>query len=112
MKGACISYLALALALFSGCSRDRESRAARMTGGSPEVGKEEIAHHGCGGCHSIPGIRAAHALVGPPLDHMASRSYVAGMLPNTSENMRVWLMHPQQVKPGNAMPELGVGEAE
>jgi cytochrome c len=107
-------FLAFALtsmpALF-GCSEDRATKAAMATGGDPERGKIAIRRHGCGSCHSIPGVPGAHALVGPPLDHMASRAYVAGMLPNSSDNMRVWIMHPQKVKPGNAMPDVGLSEA-
>jgi cytochrome c1 len=43
---------------------------------------------------------------------MASRSYVAGMLPNSPDNLRRWIMHPQEVKPKNAMPDVGVSEEE
>jgi cytochrome c1 len=57
----------------------------------------------------VPG---ATALVGPPLDHMARRAYVAGTLPNNPDNMRAWLMHPQQLKPNNAMPDVGLSETD
>jgi cytochrome c2 len=50
-------------------------------------------------------------MVGPPLEHIAGRSYLAGMLPNTPDNMVTWLRHPQQVVPGNAMPDLGLSDA-
>jgi cytochrome c1 len=43
---------------------------------------------------------------------MASRAYVAGMLPNTPDNMREWIMHPQRIKPKNAMPEVGLSESD
>jgi cytochrome c1 len=33
---------------------------------------------------------------------------VAGTLPNNPDNMREWIMHPQQVKPKNAMPDVGL----
>ena len=79
-----------------------------VTGGDPRRGKEELRRHGCISCHTIPGVPGATALVGPPLDHIASRPYVAGMLTNTPSNMREWIMHPQAVKPKNAMPDLGV----
>ena len=95
-----------------GCSEDLDRKAAQMTGGDPKRGKEEIRRHGCGACHTIPGIAGAHALVGPPLDHMASRAYVAGTKPNSSDNMREWIMHPQKVKPDNAMPDVGLTDGD
>ena len=33
---------------------------------------------------------------------------IAGTLANTPENLALWLMQTQKVKPGTAMPELGV----
>src|SRR3954451_22853491 len=94
--------------LASACSQDLETKAAQATGGDPRRGRQEIRNHGCASCHSIPGVPGAHALVGPPLDHIASRAYLAGMLPNSPDNMREWLMHPQRVKPKNAMPDVGL----
>ena len=102
----------LALLCVAACQDGVEKKAAMLTGGDPVRGKEEIRHHGCGSCHSIPGVPGAHALVGPPLDHMASRGYVAGMLPNTADNLRTWIMHPQAVKPRNAMPDVGLSEPD
>ena len=67
-----------------------------------------IQAYGCGACHSIPGVPNAHGLVGPPLDNIASRSIIAGKLPNTAEGLMTWLQHPQAIVPGNAMPDLGV----
>jgi cytochrome c len=105
-------WLFLAL-LVLGCSSQRAEReAATLTGGDPSRGKVELRQKGCGSCHTIPGVDGAHALVGPPLDHVAGRSYVAGMLPNTPDNMRSFIMHPQQVKPRNAMPEIGLTDEE
>jgi hypothetical protein len=50
--------------------------------------------------------------VGPPLDRIATRKYIAGMLPNTAENMLRWLRTPQDVNPRTAMPDLGVSERD
>ena len=72
-----------------------------------DQGAQLIAEKGCGSCHSIPGISGADGRVGPPLDHMARRIYIAGMLRNTPENMERWLRNPQEVAPGNAMPKWG-----
>ena len=71
-----------------------------------------IQQYGCTSCHTIPGIRGANALVGPSLEQIASRMYIAGVLPNTSENMLRWLQNPPAVDPLTAMPNLGVTEAD
>jgi cytochrome c2 len=77
-----------------------------VPGGDAERGQRSIAGYGCGSCHTIPGVRGAHGLVGPPLTGMASRSYIAGQLANTPENMVRWLMDPPAVEPGTAMPSV------
>jgi cytochrome c len=87
--------------------------AAQVRGlGDPGKGKDLILAVGCGACHVVPGIVDANGLVGPPLDHMARRQYIAGVLRNTPDNMVHWIQHPQQVVPGNAMPEMGLSEEE
>jgi cytochrome c len=75
---------------------------------SIEAGRQWIASYGCGACHSIPGVPGAHAKAGPPLDRFYERSYIAGHLPNTEENLIKWIQDPQGIDPGNAMPNLGV----
>jgi cytochrome c2 len=75
-------------------------------GGDPHRGARIIARLGCGGCHSIPGIAGARGLVGPPLDNIGDRTIIAGLLPNTPDNMIAWLKSPQSIVPGNAMPNM------
>jgi cytochrome c551/c552 len=86
--------------------------AAAMTGGDPARGRSLIEHYGCGSCHTIPGIRGADALVGPSLDRIASRTYVAGVLENNPANMIRWISDPPGVDPMTAMPNLHLNEAE
>ena len=81
-------------------------------GGDPKRGALVIIRGSCGDCHEIPGIQAAHGLVGPPLAHFGRRTVVAGMLPNTPENLAWWIRHPQAVVPGNAMPEAGLTDQQ
>lgn len=71
-------------------------------------GRRLIASYGCGACHSIPGVAGADARAAPPLDRFYERSYIAGRLPNTWENLIKWIQNPQQVEPDTAMPNLGV----
>ncbi len=80
--------------------------------GNAKRGAELIAQFGCGACHVVPGVPAARGKVGPPLTGMGARVYIAGVLANTRDNMIHWLQHPQQVVPGNAMPDLGVNETD
>ena len=111
-------FLAAALAalvLFvASCDRNNEAeRAARsMTGGEPSRGRAAITRYGCSACHTIPGVKGATALVGPPLDRIASRSYIAGVMPNSPENMIRWIENPPGIDKMTAMPNLGVNDQD
>lgn len=83
-----------------------------VTGGDERRGREFMDRYGCGSCHVIPGIARARGHVGPPLDGIAQRSYLAGVLPNTPDNMIMWIRYPQKVDPKTAMPDLGVSDPE
>jgi cytochrome c oxidase subunit 2 len=66
----------------------------------------------CSSCHAIRGTPAT-SNVGPDLTHLASRTSLAGLtIPNTPERLREWIRDPQQFKPGNQMPALGLTSAE
>jgi len=108
-RAAC--KVSLVLAMACGPSEDALV-AARLTGGSPDRGRVLLDEHGCGACHHIPGVRAARGTVGPDLAGLALRSYIAGRLPNRPTELIRWIRHPQEVEPGNAMPELGVSERD
>ncbi|MDB5389993.1 MAG: cytochrome [Planctomycetaceae bacterium] len=75
-------------------------------------GESAVVKYGCGACHTIPGIRGADGLVGPPLDKIASRTYIAGVLRNSPENLRQWIRNPQAVDPLTAMPNLQIPESD
>lgn len=106
-----LPLLVLAPMLLGGCSSPDES-ARRMTGGDPERGKVALRKYGCQACHSLPGVPGADGMVGPPLDRIGSRTYLAGRLPNTPENMMRWIRDPQGISPGTAMPQMGVTEQD
>jgi cytochrome c len=80
--------------------------------GNPQLGRAAFIHHGCTGCHTIPGIREATGRVGPQLHDFAEQIYIAGHLANTPDNLIFWIQHPKHVAPGTAMPDLGVTEEE
>ena len=82
-----------------------------MPGADPARGLAVIERVGCGACHTIPGV-GGRGRVGPPLDAMGERRYIAGELTNTPDHMIEWLMDPQAVRPGSGMPDLGVTEQD
>lgn len=51
-------------------------------------------------------------MAGPPLACFYERSYIAGRLANTRENLTAWIQDPQGVEPGTGMPDLGVAREE
>jgi cytochrome c len=83
-----------------------------VAGGNPARGREAIATHGCGSCHVVPGVQFARGRVGPRLEGLIEQTYVAGQIPNVPENLVQWIMRPQDLIPGTAMPNLGVTEQE
>jgi cytochrome c2 len=108
--GLLFSLAALALA---GCDRGEvRLKAAQLTGGIPDRGPALIRKYGCSTCHVIPGVRGADGKVGPSLEGIAGRVYLAGRLPNTPDNMQRWVRDPQGIERGNAMPNLGVTESD
>jgi len=104
------------LALLAGCDRLSEkvvNQAAQLTnGGNARSGRIEIRKYGCNACHEIDGVPGARGLIGPPLDAIGRRYFIAGELPNNPQNLMQWIQHPKQVEPHTAMPEMGVTEQD
>ncbi len=78
----------------------------------PARGKVALQQYACVTCHQIPGVVGATKPVGPPLQGIASRRYLAGILPNTQENLIAWLRSPSTIDPKTAMPDLYVSERD
>jgi mono/diheme cytochrome c family protein len=97
---------------YAGQRTPEDSEAPRASGGDSERGRVAIRQYGCQTCHLIPGVTGADSLVGPPLNGIASRKYLAGVLTNTPEHMIEWLRNPQWISPLSAMPDLGVTERD
>lgn len=74
--------------------------------------KSAIRQYGCQTCHVIPGIVGATGTIGPSLDGIADRYYLAGQLPNTPENLSIWIQHPHSVNPNTVMPEMNVSDED
>lgn len=90
--------------------REVDLRAAGLTGGDSHAGRDALTRYGCASCHTIPGIRRAQGMVGPPLAAFGKRIFVAGRLPNTPENVIHWILDPRGMSPGTAMPNTGATE--
>lgn len=93
----------------AGCTPAPSPPAAAIAG-DPERGRALLRSYGCGTCHVVPGVRGANGRVGPPLERIARRAYLGGVLPNSPENMVRWIRAPQAVDPLTAMPDMGIGE--
>jgi cytochrome c1 len=103
----------LAAACCAACSAAVPAQvAAAGEAGDARQGARVIAARHCGSCHMIPGIRSADGLVGPPLILFGRRSFIAGRLANSRENLAQWVIDPQAVEPGTAMPNLGLTDRE
>ena len=104
---AILTLAVVALALAGACSETQTLVAS----GNAENGRLLLRQFGCGDCHRIPGVAMGEGRAGPPLDAIARRVYLAGLLPNTPENMVRWIRSPKSVDPRTAMPDLQVTEA-
>ncbi len=92
---------------------DQSDTVARaLTGGNPAHASALVTRYGCGGCHTIPGLPAADGRVGPPLGGLRQRVFIAGVLPNTADNLINWIVEPRAYSPGSAMPVTGISKAE
>jgi cytochrome c oxidase subunit 2 len=66
-------------------------------------GRQIFKDKGCVSCHMVRGHDGVGS-VGPELTHVGSRTTIAaGLLDNTPENLKQWVMHPNDIKPGNGM---------
>jgi mono/diheme cytochrome c family protein len=99
-----------------GAAAQRPPTAPVTIAGAPppdvDRGRTALYQYACNACHIIPGVTGASVHVGPPLEGIASRQFIAGTLLNSPANMARWIMQTQQVKPGTAMPQLGVAERD
>jgi cytochrome c oxidase subunit 2 len=85
--------------------------ASQPPAGPAAEGAAVFASSACVGCHTVRGVSAG--MLGPDLTHFGGRrTLAAGMLPNTVDNVAVWIRDPQRIKPGAKMPALGLSEAQ
>jgi cytochrome c oxidase subunit 2 len=113
-RGQCAEYCGLqhahmGLYVFADSPADFRSWVAREA--KPAQG-DALFDDKCGSCHTVRGT-SADGTTGPDLTHVASRTSLAALtIPNSPERMRQWLVHPQEVKPGNPMPAVPLTDAQ
>jgi cytochrome c2 len=83
----------------------------QLSGARPERGPELIRNYGCSSCHAISNINT-RPVVGPSLQRLPQQLYIAGKLANTPPNLIHWIQHPEEVRPGTAMPNLHVSDED
>jgi cytochrome c2 len=105
--------LALPLALMALVVACGDERAQDVKApGDAGRGRQILQAYHCGSCHRIPGVAQARGTIGPPLDALGKRVYLAGTLPNSPSHLARWIRTPQALKPGSDMPDLGVDAAD
>ena len=75
-------------------------------------GHDAIERYGCTACHQIgdlPGTRFESAA---PLEGVAERAFIAGVLATSPDNLARWIRNPPSLKPGTGMPALAMSERE
>ncbi|MHC2337657.1 c-type cytochrome [Bradyrhizobium sp. USDA 4454] len=100
-----VPCLALVLTGYGNAASDVQN-----SNGNSRRGADLVKSYGCGGCHEIPGIAHADGNVGPSLRRIATRTYIAGFIQNSPDNMMFWIEDPQRMLPGNAMPSSGMSQ--
>jgi mono/diheme cytochrome c family protein len=83
-----------------------EPRASLPT--RPEGPDVLLRQYACHSCHRIEGVVGPLVDAAPPLLAWSKRAYIAGVLPNTEENLARWIMDPRAISPQTLMPDLGV----
>lgn len=74
---------------------------------------EEIFAQSCASCHAVDSTDTENKLAGPNLGNFGNRNKLAaGILDNNKENLKHWLQDPQDVKPGNLMPDLKLNDEQ
>ena len=77
---------------------------------SMEQAQITLRQYACDTCHIIGDMVGPYTHVGPSLEDWHRRKYIAGVLPNTTDNLVRWIMDPQEISPHTLMPDLEVTE--
>jgi cytochrome c oxidase subunit II len=78
--------------------------------GDAQAGRDLLSKGGggCVACHTIVGNPMMMGVVGPNLTHLATRTTIgAGLYPNDTKHLSLWIKNARWMKPGVLMPTLG-----
>jgi cytochrome c551/c552 len=75
---------------------------------SAQTGITAIKQLGCGACHDIPGVSWPRSHVGPSLENFGDRNLIAGVFPNTPDNLAVFVQNATRFVPDGAMPPIAM----
>src|SRR5579862_4980592 len=90
---------------------DAQRRPARADAAVAR-GRQVFETTACVNCHAV-GSTDAKGRFGPDLSHFMSReTLAAGAASNTPENLRLWLRHPDAIKPGSLMPAMQLSDED
>ena len=87
-------------------------RRSRPSTAMPIGGGQLVTKYGCDTCHVIPGVKGTQGMVGPSLQHIASRQIIASKFPNSPQTMMRWIQNPQSFDPQTSMPNMSVTPAD
>ena len=98
---------------FDRWARDqRQSANVNTAASGVSSGQRVFESTACTNCHTVSGT-AANGQFGPDLTHLMSRdTLAAGAVPNTRENLRLWIRNPEAIKPGSKMPAMGLSDQD
>ncbi len=102
----------IVMVLLAGCRQRSAQVEGSMVGGSASRGRLAMRAYGCTACHAAPRMVGDNPSVGPSLEGFGGRAYIAGVLPNTPENLLRWILDPPGVDSLTAMPNVGVTPAD
>jgi cytochrome c len=91
---------------------EADAVARVLTGGDPMRAPSIMTRYGCAGCHTIPDVPGADGKVGGSLAGLRQRVFIAGVVPNTADNLINWIVRPQAFSPRSAMPATGISPGE
>lgn len=92
--------------------KNEQGDARTPEGINAKAGQVSFFKQSCVNCHRIQGT-TAKGTYGPDLTHLMSRQTLAsGIIPNTAENLRLWVANPQKIKPGCLMAAFGLSNED
>ena len=78
---------------------------------SHERGDVLLRQYACHSCHRIQDVIGPETYLAPALIDWPKRKYIAGVMPNTENNLVQWIRNPQSISPQTLMPNLDVPES-